>query len=294
MAYKGREPFKVYSYDITGLQWVFLIVAFVGCIADLLFMADAFWRIKVGEITLLTELFPAKMADGVSYYITSIIELVLAFLVCALAVAFMFKAGSAMTENHRSTSYFFVLIWILLGIALIGMRLYICLTHMDTDAEDAEDVQAIPLLSSLFKGWLPDDIKAFTKEMIMAVLLLILYVGTGISANISGRALGNVHYHTYRQTRADYEEHIEYVLDCAKSLVNTKKKIDMLLKQKASVEAAALDDRVKDFVLKKKKLLVLEAIVTPYREAGIIVDESIFPAGSIDWINEDSEQSTPD
>jgi heme/copper-type cytochrome/quinol oxidase subunit 2 len=187
-----------------------------------------------------------------------IVPLVLAIVVCALAVAFMFKAGSnATNENSAKHVRFYIITWGVLGVTLVAMRFIISIRHVESFAAVFTSSEGI-------------------KEIVLAVLLFILYAGTGLAAYQAGLSLGNVRvarYNTlmrkiHRRTKKLNKLLVKILVHHNRCLAMQSQNNINLEKEYKDIKAQFIASKINDIVIKK------------FRDAALIVTPEIFPVGA--------------
>ncbi|MDR0788817.1 MAG: hypothetical protein LBN03_01305 [Bifidobacteriaceae bacterium] len=177
---------KTYSTIIPRLYIYFAVATFIGAAADWLLLSSTFQDMDIGSP--IAELF--QTFSNLSQYdslIATVISFVLALCICLLAVVFMFKSGSSSVEESVreinisrnitiSAEHLLMIIWILLGSILTALRLYYGILVKP-------DNNAIPL----------------------SFLLLVLYIGTGITSYLLGQVLGDPCRSKYRKIKRDLD-----------------------------------------------------------------------------------------
>ncbi|MDR1447383.1 MAG: hypothetical protein LBI63_00230 [Candidatus Ancillula sp.] len=256
------------------LEWFFLAVTILGALADVVLLADAFVKLDVFR-TILIDFFGGSAAENFIAYFCFIFGIILASMVCILAIVFMFKSGSVRMENKNSIANFYIIIWIALGIALIMLRLFISLADAKASS-DSKDV--------------------LMNEIPIIVILLILYIGTGLSAYVSGQTIGNPHIKNYHRMKRTIKRYYSGWLS------GTSKKMARISIYYAKCKAIKInhDNDILQFntlsnLMKAKyaKLLTLE-IARRFRENGILVPDELFPPFGLPdaWAKESEHEST--
>jgi hypothetical protein len=180
------ENNKLYSTTIPKLFYVFGCATIIGAIADWLLLSTTLQDLDIGSA--VAALFPALLENDPKKYIVlqdpqvlpAILTcFILGFCICLLGVVFMFKAGSSSVENKTKkiwkihTEYFLILIWFALGLGLAFLRYF-------SDPNN-------------------------NSNYLLAILLFVLYLGTGVTSYLLGQMLGNPYLSKYRKLTKELE-----------------------------------------------------------------------------------------
>jgi hypothetical protein len=161
------ETKKIYSATIPKLFYVFVVAIIIGAMADFLLLSTTLQDLDIGSA--VAALFPREFQTIVAV-ITSFL---LSFCICLLGIAFMFKAGSSSVENKVKrlwrfhTEYSLIVLWFALGVGLSVFRY-------------------------MYK---PND----GANILLAIVLFVLYLGTGVTAYLLGQMIGNPYLSKYRK-----------------------------------------------------------------------------------------------
>ncbi|MDR0951109.1 MAG: hypothetical protein LBM13_05745 [Candidatus Ancillula sp.] len=245
---------KKHTAYISALWAFFLIVTLFGSMVDMFMIGDALNQVEMEAIFGLSQ---------------NVFVMFISFSICLLSVVFMFKAGSLTHEGRKRPVRLFVLAWGGVGVTLIGLR---CIASMLGAVHKANQCISTGISDSCGSPNLFNNPPS-PVDILMAVMLFLLYIGTGISAYQLGVNLGNPNLNDYHKLRKLLKRD-QKILE--KGLRSMQRSYTKCLSSQSEIERykSQLYSLYNNSIL-RKRVLINDAIVKPLREAGIVVNQEI-------------------